>query len=91
MRNTYSLLTLPLGRFVAIPEAEVQWIHNKTPVQESSRISLHYQADMHMYCSIIKIADLTQEDEGTYELCAKNREGEATNTLTLNVARLNNF
>ena len=25
------------------------------------------------------------EDEGTYEVCAKNREGEATNTLVLNV------
>merc|ERR1712066_1066224 len=24
-------------------------------------------------------------DEGTYEVCAKNREGEATNTLVLNV------
>ena len=28
---------------------------------------------------------MKKEDEGTYEVCAKNREGEATNTLVLNV------
>lgn len=40
---------------------------------------------MHMYCSIVKITDLVKEDAGTYEVVAKNREGEATNTLVLNV------
>ncbi len=46
---------------------------------------MQYQADMHMYCSLVKISDIVQEDEGTYEMWAKNREGEATNTLILNV------
>ena len=63
----------------------MQWFHNKVPVQESARVSLQYQADMHMYCSLIKISSVNQEDEGTYEMRAKNREGEATNTLVLNV------
>lgn len=40
---------------------------------------------MHMYCSIVKIAKVRKSDEGTYEVVAKNREGEATNTLVLNV------
>jgi len=40
---------------------------------------------MHMYCSIIKITDIKKEDAGTYEVTARNREGEATNTLVLNV------
>ena len=35
--------------------------------------------------SIIRISNVKKEDEGTYEVCAKNREGEATNTLVLNV------
>jgi len=38
-----------------------------------------------MYCSIIKITDIKKEDAGTYEVTARNREGEATNTLVLNV------
>ena len=38
-----------------------------------------------IYFSIINISNLKKEDEGTYEVCAKNREGEATNTLVLNV------
>lgn len=72
-------------RFVAIPEAEVQWFHNKTALVESNRIKVENQADMHMYCSIVRISNVTKEDEGTYEVSAKNREGEATNTLILNV------
>ena len=35
--------------------------------------------------SIIRISNVKKSDEGTYEVCAKNREGEATNTLVLNV------
>ena len=38
-----------------------------------------------MYCSIVKIAKVRKSDEGTYEVVAKNREGEAANTLVLNV------
>lgn len=70
-------------RFVAIPEAEVTWLHNKKPLKQSNRVSLIHQADMHMYCTIVKIGNLQKEDAGTYEVQARNREGEATNTLTL--------
>ena len=95
-------------RFVAIPEAEVQWFHNKKELVETQRIKVENQADMHMYCSIVRISNVSKKDEGTffniykqvksgkqsinlffqigtYEVCAKNREGEATNTLILNV------
>ena len=40
---------------------------------------------MHMYCSFLKITNVSLSDQGTYEVIAKNREGEATNTLILNV------
>jgi Immunoglobulin I-set domain len=63
----------------------VQWYHNKVELKESKRVSIQHQSDMHMYCSIIKITDIKKEDAGTYEVTARNREGEATNTLVLNV------
>merc|ERR1719209_1753229 len=72
-------------RFVAIPEAEVRWFFNKTEIKTSQRIVIESQADMHMYCSFVKISNVKMEDQGTYEVIAKNREGEATNTLKLNV------
>ena len=72
-------------RFVAIPEAEVKWYYNKTEIQSTERVSIQYQADMHMYCSFLKINKVIKSDEGTYEVIAKNREGEATNTMQLNV------
>jgi DNA-directed RNA polymerase III subunit RPC5 len=72
-------------RFVAIPEADVKWFFGGTEVQNSEHISIQYQADMHMYCSFVKINHVTKADEGLYEVVAKNREGEARNTLQLNV------
>ena len=72
-------------RFVAIPEAEVKWYFNKTEIQTSQRLVVENQADMHMYCSFLRISGVQVSDQGTYEVIAKNREGEATNTLTLNV------
>ena len=54
-------------------------------LKESSRVEILHQADMHMYCSIVRISDIAVTDEGTYEVLARNREGEATNTLVLNV------
>jgi hypothetical protein len=72
-------------RFVAIPEAEVHWFYNKTEIKTSQRVTIENQADMHMYCSFVRINNVQKSDEGTYEVTAKNREGEATNTLILNV------
>ena len=72
-------------RFVAIPEAEVKWYFNKTEIKTSQRVVVENQADMHMYCSFLRISGVQVSDQGTYEVIAKNREGEATNTLTLNV------
>merc|ERR1719266_3250232 len=73
-------------RFVAIPEAEVRWYFNKTEIRSNQRVTIESQADMHMYCSFVRISNVQKSDEGTYEVVAKNREGEATNTLILNVS-----
>ena len=72
-------------RFVAIPEADVKWFHNKVELANTERTSIVYQSDIHMYCSFLRISKVTKADEGTYEVIARNREGEATNTMTLNV------
>ena len=53
-------------RFVAIPEAEVQWFHNKKELVETQRIKVENQADMHMYCSIVRISNVSKKDEGTF-------------------------
>merc|ERR1739838_80518 len=74
-------------RFVAIPEAEVKWYFNKTEIKSSQRVVIENQADMHMYCSFLRISQVSMSDQGTYEVIAKNREGEATNTLVLNVKK----
>lgn len=43
-------------RFVAIPEAEVQWFHNKAELrEEKGRVEIIHQADMHMYCRYARI------------------------------------
>ena len=63
----------------------MQWFHNKVELKESKRVAIQHQSDMPMYGSIIKITDIKKEDAGTYEVTARNREGEATNTLVLNV------
>jgi hypothetical protein len=39
-------------------EAEVQWFHNKVELKGSDRVSIVHQADMHMYCSIIRISNV---------------------------------
>ena len=53
-------------RFVAIPEAEVQWFHNKKELVETQRIKVENQADMHMYCSIVRISNVSKKDEGNF-------------------------
>ena len=72
-------------RFVAIPEAEVKWYYNQKELTSTERISIQYQADMHMYCTFVKINKCKTSDAGLYEVVAKNREGEARNTMQLNV------
>ena len=72
-------------RLVAVPEPEVSWFHNGKRIKETERVSIVSQADVHMYCSIIQIGQVEMSDEGTYDIIARNREGEALNHVILNV------
>ena len=62
-------------RFVAIPEAEVEWFHNKKKLVETQRIKVENQADMHMYCSIVRISNVSKKDEGKF-LSSRKRQPE---------------
>lgn len=72
-------------RLVAVPEPEVVWFHNGKRIKNTERIAILSESDVHMYCSIIQIKDVRKEDEGTYDIIARNREGEAINHVILNV------
>ena len=72
-------------RLVAVPEPEVIWFHNGKRLKTDDRIELLGQTDVHLYCSIIRISDVRMSDAGTYDVVARNREGEAVSHVVLTV------
>ena len=72
-------------RLVAVPEPDVAWFHNGKRINPSDRIAPQGQSDVHMYGSIIQTRDVCMADEGTYDIIAGNREGEAVSHVVLNV------
>ena len=72
-------------RLVAVPEPDVAWFHNGKRIHNTDRITVMAQSDVHMYCSIIQIKDVRMSDQGTYDIIARNREGEALNHVILHV------
>ncbi|KAK8746935.1 hypothetical protein OTU49_016904 [Cherax quadricarinatus] len=72
-------------RLVAIPEPEIIWKKDGQVVCDSQRVRIVKQKDVHAYRSIIIIKSAKKEDEGSYEILVKNREGEAKNHITLKV------
>ncbi|KAG8223454.1 hypothetical protein J437_LFUL001947 [Ladona fulva] len=73
-------------RLVAVPEPTVKWLfEGKEIVEKESKISVSTVSDMHMYTSTLKIHKVKKSQEGTYEIIANNREGEATVSIVLKV------
>lgn len=72
-------------RLAAIPEPTITWVYNGKVVKEKENITITTESDMHMYCNILRIKKVKKTQEGTYEIHAKNREGEATLSITLKV------
>ena len=72
-------------RLVAVPEPDVAWFHNGKRIHNTDRISIVAQSDVHLYCSIIQIKDVRMSDQGTYDIIARNREGEALSHVVLHV------
>ena len=74
------------SRLVAVPEPEVKWYYNGKEIKSTSNVTVTIESDMHMYTSIVRIKKIKKTQEGSYEVVAKNREGEASVQLTLKVS-----
>ncbi|KAK3921146.1 Titin, partial [Frankliniella fusca] len=72
-------------RLVAIPEPEVTWLFNGKELTTEKNVTVATDSDMHSYSSIVHISKIRQTQEGTYTVVARNREGEASMTITVKV------
>lgn len=74
-------------RLVAVPEPDIVWTFEGEEITEktSKNIRIVTESDMHMYCSVVHITKVKKSQEGTYEVIATNREGEAKLPITLKV------
>lgn len=73
------------SRLVAVPEPQVTWFCNGKEITTSGNVSVTSQSDIHLYTSIVRIKKIKKSQEGSYEVVAKNREGEAAVHLTVKV------
>lgn len=73
------------SRLVAVPEPQVTWFCNGKEITTSGNVSVTSQSDIHMYTNIVRIKKIKKSQEGSYEVVAKNREGEAAVQLTVKV------
>ena len=72
-------------RLVAVPEPDVVWLFNGEEVVTQNNVKVATESDMHMYCSVVQITKVQKHQEGTYEVVAKNREGESRLPILLKV------
>lgn len=74
-------------RLVAVPEPDIVWTFNGEDIDEEelTNVRIITESDMHMYCSVVHISQVKKSQEGTYEVIATNREGEARLPITLKV------
>lgn len=72
-------------RLVAVPEPEITWLYNGKEVSSTENIKVVTKSDSHMYCTVLQITGVLKKQEGTYEIVAKNREGESILPIKLKV------
>lgn len=72
-------------RLVAVPEPEIVWNFENRKLKSEKNIKIVTESDMHMYCSVVSISNVRKEQEGSYEVVATNREGEAKLPIILRV------
>lgn len=78
-------------RLVAVPEPEITWLFNNKEVKTSDTVTVSTQSDMHMYSTVLQIKKVENNQEGTYTVVAKNREGQATVNIVLKVVIIFNI
>ena len=72
-------------RLVAIPEPDVTWFFNGKQISTEKNVVVRTDSDMHSYSSIVRISKITQTQDGNYTVTARNREGDASMTITVKV------
>lgn len=72
-------------RLVAVPEPEIVWTLNGEELPMRPNVRVATESDMHMYCSVVHITKVQKDQEGTYEVIARNREGESKLPIVLKV------
>lgn len=70
---------------VAVPEPDIFWSVNEKPIKENENTIISVDSDMHSYVSKITLKKIKKNQEGTYSVLARNREGEAKVDITLKV------
>lgn len=73
------------SRLVAVPEPQVTWFCNGKEIKTAGNVTVISQSDMHMYTNIVHIKNVKKSQEGSYEVIASNKEGEASVQLTVKV------
>lgn len=72
-------------RLVAVPEPEITWLYNGKEISATENIKIVTKSDNHMYCTVLQITKVLKNQEGIYEVVAKNREGESILPVKLKV------
>uniref|UniRef100_A0A8D8G2B6 Titin n=2 Tax=Culex pipiens TaxID=7175 RepID=A0A8D8G2B6_CULPI len=72
-------------RLVAIPEPDIQWFYNGTEIKSKDNMQVVVESDMHMYCTVVHIQGIEKQQEGSYQVVARNREGESALDITVKV------
>lgn len=72
-------------RLVAAPEPEITWLFNGKNVSTIENIKVVTKSDHHMYCTVLQITNVMKKQEGTYEIVAKNPDGESILPIKLKV------
>lgn len=62
---------------VAVPEPDVVWTFNGEEITSGKNVRIVTESDMNMYFSVLQITGVQKKQEGTYEVIARNREGES--------------
>lgn len=75
------------ARLVAVPEPEITWLFNKKEVSEETvkNVRIVTKSDTYTYSTILQIKKVKKTQEGTYEIIARNREGQASVKIPLKV------
>lgn len=72
-------------RLVAVPEPEIKWLFNGKDVTTIQNVKVVTKSDNNMYCTVLQITGVLKKQEGTWEVVAKNREGESILPIKLKV------